>query len=239
MALTYMGLTNRVLRRLNETQLTSVTFASASGFHGQAKEAVNDAVNDILTAEKQWPFLRAAGTFDTVAGTDSYALPADMASVDWGSFWLEADVANDISAIKLRPVDVEYWEQRLLEQAKNATATSGRNKPEIVFQTKVPSIGLWKVPDDVYTINYTYWTINDELSAYTDETAIPDRYVKVIIDGAMWYAYMFRDNIESATKMEKKFKDGIERMRIELINRSQVMRSGQLPYRGSMVTPFD
>jgi len=239
MALTYLGLTNRVLRRLNEVQLTSGTFASASGFHGQAKEAVNDAVNDILTAERQWPFLRADGTFNTVAGTYIYAVPADMASIDWGSFWIAKDEPNDISALKLRPIDVEYWEQRLLEQAENATATSGWNKPEVVFQTKAPAIGLWKVPDQEYTVNYVYWVINEELADYDDETLIPDRYVKVITDGAMWYAYMFRDNIESASKMEKKFKAGVDRMRIELINRSQSMRSGQLPYRGSMITPFE
>ena len=51
MALTFLEMTNAALRRLNEVQLTSANFATAKGFHAQAKDAVNSALVDIHRSE--------------------------------------------------------------------------------------------------------------------------------------------------------------------------------------------
>ena len=47
MAETYLTLTNKVLARLNEVELTSSTFTSARGIQTQAKNAVNEAIRYI------------------------------------------------------------------------------------------------------------------------------------------------------------------------------------------------
>lgn len=233
MALTYLDLTNRVLRRLNEVQLTSSNFASASGFQAAAKEAVNDSINTILAGETQWQFLRALGTVTTVIGDDEYPFPADYAMIDWGSFYIDVDTPNSITASKLRKIDVEYWQQYLLEQAKNAVSAEGYGKPTAVFETKTPGIGLWHKPDKVYSIKYDYWIAHTDLVDYDDVTLIPDRHAHTIINGAMWFSYLFRDNVESAQKIETMFRNDIRDMRIRLINRTQDMRSGQLPSRNA------
>ena len=44
MAQTYLTLTNSVLARMNEPQLTSATFSSARGIQIQAQNAVNEAI---------------------------------------------------------------------------------------------------------------------------------------------------------------------------------------------------
>ena len=44
MAETYLTLTNKVLARLNEVQLTTSSFANARGIQVQAKNAVNESI---------------------------------------------------------------------------------------------------------------------------------------------------------------------------------------------------
>ena len=47
MATTYLTLTNRVLRELNETELTSSTFSSSRGVQTAVKDFVNKGIHDI------------------------------------------------------------------------------------------------------------------------------------------------------------------------------------------------
>ena len=47
MAETYLTLTNRVLTRLNEVELTSTTFTSARGIQTQVKNAINESIRYI------------------------------------------------------------------------------------------------------------------------------------------------------------------------------------------------
>lgn len=85
---TYLELVNVALRRLNEVELTSVTFSSAVGFHAHMKDAVNDSLRDIYLKENEWPFARTAGTQTLTPGTQLYDLPAAYSTVDWESFFL-------------------------------------------------------------------------------------------------------------------------------------------------------
>jgi len=57
MATTYLGLTNEVLRELNEVVLTSVNFDSATGIQAFIKDAINKSIFDIANEEPQLPFL--------------------------------------------------------------------------------------------------------------------------------------------------------------------------------------
>ena len=58
MAYNYLGLTNEVLARMNEVELTASNFVSgARGFQVQCKNAVNDAINYINQREFGWPAL--------------------------------------------------------------------------------------------------------------------------------------------------------------------------------------
>ena len=48
---TYLSLTNSVLARLNEVQLTSANFTSARGIQVQAQNAINESVRYINQRE--------------------------------------------------------------------------------------------------------------------------------------------------------------------------------------------
>ena len=85
---TYLQLCNFVLRSLNEVELTSANFANSRGVQTAVKDFVNRSINDIYTAELEWPFLHSDTTITTVAGTAEYALSSGYKSVDVDTVYL-------------------------------------------------------------------------------------------------------------------------------------------------------
>ena len=92
MATTFLTLTNDVLRELNEIELTSATFASATGIQNFVKNSINKSINDIANEEPQLPFFAAATsgetdpfygnvTVATTAGTRWYLLKSGSSSI--------------------------------------------------------------------------------------------------------------------------------------------------------------
>ena len=80
-------------------------------------------------------------------------------------------------------------------------------------------------PNKAYEVVYEYYTFPTDLSGATDTTNIPERFRHIIIDGAMYHAYMFRSNSQAATIAKQKFDEGIKHMRSQLINRTPYVRS--------------
>ena len=86
MAETYLTLTNKVLARLNEVELTSSTFSSARGIQTQVKTAINEAVRYINQREFNYPFNHATESKTLTAGVVRYALPTSTKVVDYNTF---------------------------------------------------------------------------------------------------------------------------------------------------------
>ena len=86
MATTYLTLTNRVLRELNETELTSSTFASSRGIQTAVKDFVNKGINDIYNEAAEIPLLYARTTQNLTTGDNEYDFPADFRKIDRDSF---------------------------------------------------------------------------------------------------------------------------------------------------------
>ena len=81
MATTFLQLVNQVNRRLNEVELTSTNFASATGFYAHAKDAVNASIRYINQSEFEWPFNHNTQTTTLTANTSRYSFPADWSDV--------------------------------------------------------------------------------------------------------------------------------------------------------------
>ena len=79
MASTYLTLVNNVLRDMNEVELTSSNFTSSRGVQTTVKDYINRAISDILNSEINWPFTRAEGSVDAIAGKQLYSF-ASIAS---------------------------------------------------------------------------------------------------------------------------------------------------------------
>ncbi len=104
MSTTYLTLTNRALRELNEIELTSANFNSSRGIQTAMKDFINKAIHDIYNGAGELPILFAQKNQSTSVGVQEYALPNDMRKVDWDSFFLKpgelvsnSDFTSDLS----------------------------------------------------------------------------------------------------------------------------------------------
>jgi len=86
MATTYLTLTNRVLRELNETELTSSTFSSSRGIQTAIKDFVNKGIHDIYNEAAEIPLLYTRTTQNLTTGDSEYDFPADFRKIDRDSF---------------------------------------------------------------------------------------------------------------------------------------------------------
>ena len=75
MAYDYIGLVNDVNNRLNEVELTSTNFTTATGYFSFAKDAVNAALRHINQEEYEWPWNHVEETETLRAGTVRYSYP--------------------------------------------------------------------------------------------------------------------------------------------------------------------
>ena len=89
MATTYLTLTNRVLRELNETELTSSTFSSSRGIQTAVKDFVNKGIHDIYNETGEIPLLYSRTSQDLTVGDNEYSFPADFRKADMDSFVLK------------------------------------------------------------------------------------------------------------------------------------------------------
>ena len=86
MAETFLTLTNKVLVKLNEVELTSADFSNTRGVQTQAKNAVNESIRYINQREFNFPFNHVAHSQKTVPGIGRYSLPTDAKTVDYNTF---------------------------------------------------------------------------------------------------------------------------------------------------------
>ena len=82
MAESFLTITNKVLARLNEVELTSSTFATSRGIQTQAKNAVNEAIRYINQREFNYPFNHSSQSDTLTAGVVRYSIPTTAKTVD-------------------------------------------------------------------------------------------------------------------------------------------------------------
>jgi len=235
MAYNFLELVNQVNRRFNEVELTSASFATAKGFYGSAKDSVNAAIRDVTQSHFEWTFNHANKEETLVAGTTRYAIPNSTSSIDYNSFRIKKDDALGNATTKLNVLTYEEYLKRFVDQ-EYTTDTGTRGLPLYVIQAPSEEYLVSPAPDQAYTLVFEYYTIPTDLSLYSDVPTIPERFKHVIIDGAMYHAYMFRGNEQSAAISKQKFDEGIKRMRTILINRYTYMSSSYITPSGSNIS---
>jgi hypothetical protein len=228
-ATTYITLVNDLLRRLNEVPLNTAGdgFSTAKNVQAIAKDAINNAIREILQDGHQFPFLKTTNTQTLTAGTGTYDLPNDMASVDWDTFYLQALSSAGNTARSLPTIPFEEY-VRIYKAIEENSGTGARSSPDLVYQTSEEKFGVTPLPDAAYVIEYVYYKFPADLSAFDDEMIIPDRFKYIIIDGAMVYMMRFRSNEQSAQIHQAKFKEGIKAMRRLLLDDPLFFRSSMI-----------
>jgi hypothetical protein len=158
------------------------------------------------------------------AGTTRYAFPADASTIDFDTFRIKENATLANETVRLGVITYDDFLQRYVDQ-EYSTDSSKRDVPSYVFHAPSLEWGVVPAPDQAYPIVYEYYRIPVDLLNATDVPSIPERFKQVILDGAMYHAYMFRSNEQAATIAKNKFDEGIKKMRILLINRYVYMQS--------------
>ena len=225
MAYNFLGLCNDVAIRLNETQLTSSNFATATGFYSAMKEAVNSSIRHINQSHFSWPFNHNTQDQTLEAGVTRYAIPGEAKYVDFDTFRVRRDTSLNLGeARRLKQISYDEYVDRFIDQEDETDTTKG-SVPEYVFRTQNSEWGVAPMPDQAYQVDFEYFNFPVDLALYSDVPSIPERFRFVITDGAMYYAYMFRDNLEMASVSQRKFDDGVKQMRTLLVNENIYMRA--------------
>ena len=134
------------------------------------------------------------------------------------------NITEDINPKRLQHITYEEFARNYRETDVSIDSSS-YGIPEYVYPTQDGKFGLHPIPDrGNYTVLFEYWTTHTELSDYDDSPTLATRYQDIIVNRSKYYAYMLRGDSDMATMCLRQYQEGIERMRIELINRDEIMR---------------
>jgi hypothetical protein len=224
MAYNFLDLVNKVNRRLNEVELDSSNFATASGFYNSAKDAVNASIRHINHEEFQWPWNHVEEEDILTAGVSRYGLPYDLKTLDVASFRIKRSESLNVETTKLKILDYKEYLDKHVDQEYN-TNTSNRSTPSLVCRTPSEEYVVVPTPDKAYEIVYEYYRNPVELENHNDVPTIPEQFSHVIVDGAMFYSYQFRGDAQASQIAQNKFQEGIKFMRTLYLNHQEYIRS--------------
>ena len=97
--------------------------------------------------------------------------------------------------------------------------------PRHIVRTPDNNYLLYPFPDKQYTLVFDFFTLPTDLVAATEVPSLPEQFRTVIVEGAMYTAYMFRGETQEATIMKNNFEEGIKNMRTLYINKYDYISS--------------
>lgn len=224
MAYNYLELVNEVCRRLNETELTSTNFSTSTGFYSQIKDSINAAVRDVNQKHFNWQFNHNTDELTLTAGELRYPLPDEAKYADFDTVRLVRNDTLGVSGLRLKQISYDEYIDLFIDQEYETDITKG-SAPKYVIRSQDGDLIIAPMPDKAYTVQYEFFMFPADLELHDDVPTIPFRFKHVIVDGAMYHAYMFRDNLESATIALRKFDDGVKQMRTLLVNENIYARA--------------
>lgn len=190
-ALTFLQLVNRVRREcgVSGTELTTLQ-SGLTTEQTRFKDWVADAWTDIQLAKQDWLWMRTTFSFNTVAGTQTYA-PAAAGVTDLGD-WVRGSFRCYTTSVgsgdeQILPfMDWQTW--RNVYQF--GTMRSTQTRPVVLTVMPDRSLATGPVPDGVYTIVGEYIRAPSELSADADtvvntDNSLPERFQMLVVYRAM------------------------------------------------------
>ena len=223
MSYDYLGLVNDINDRLNEVRLTSADFATAIGYYADAKNAVNQSLLRINIEEFEWPFNHQEVTLPLVVDQVKYNYEADVKSVAFDTFRIKGDTALNNKTTKLKVLDYEEFLEKYGDTEYNPEDYA--DVPTHVFRGRDLKFGLYPPPDQIYELHYEYYRMPVDLVDFDDVPTVPEQFRFVILEGALYHAYLFRGGLEEAAASNELFKKGLKDMRKIYTNRTEYVRS--------------
>ncbi len=215
--LTYLQLTNRVLKRISQPEITDVTTAT-----GQAliiTELINEAQNELFT-ELNWYSLYTTRTFSTVASTATVAVASD-----WGRTLDLVDTSNNRVLIEdtLRAFDEVDPDADNTGTPTHFAVADGSNYT------------LYPTPDGVYTIRDRYWKVPTTLSANANTSDLSIEVENCIIHWAWYKINEYLNKFDSADRIRLEFERLLRRAKLSnnrRIDKMHIFQSSETYDRG-------
>lgn len=226
---TYIDLCNMVLRRLNEVEIAQADFGTIRGVQALVKDAVKASVAKINQTEFEWPFNAAEHTQVLTAGRTEYDWPAFFKIADFNSFQIQKDASLGTGYKTLSPIERDEWYKNSRDDDYEA-GSAGRGVPDFVFPSHGTGFGVTPSPDKAYSIRFRYYLNYADLTAYNDETRIPESFENVIVDGALYHLYMFKDNLDAANAAFVAFSAGLKDLQTLYINSYEYVRDTRIQF---------
>ena len=168
--MTYIELVNAVLRRLRESEVTTVQGAGNSNAYARLiGDFVNEAKSQVENAWK-WSALRRTLTATTVNGTFNYEIQGSKNNFQVLS------VLNDTSNITMLYKDADWFNDAFLltDPARGVPTFYNFNGVSADGDTQVD---IYPIPDGAYTLRFNVVLRNVPLSGDSDPMEIPSRPV--------------------------------------------------------------
>jgi hypothetical protein len=182
--LTYLEIVNKVLTKLREDSVTSVTYNDYSALIG---EFVNDAKKEVENAW-DWAVLRTGVTFNSSIGTRTYSL-ASSTNDDSRLIYDENDRPMAFDVTSATPIQLyEYNEDRIDREFILQYPTQTQEQPCAFSLTQLGTgfqVNFLETPSAVRNYKFYFIVPQEELSAGSDVLSIPWRPVR---DLALMYA---------------------------------------------------
>ena len=132
MALSFLTLSNSVIVRMNEIELTSSNFTGARGVQTQCKNAVNEAIRYINQREFGYSFNHSTNTSTLVPGVARYDLPTDAKSVDYSTARIKKDSVLNVTGTSLTNLNYyEYIDNDFASDEDDVATTTGSCRPTL------------------------------------------------------------------------------------------------------------
>ena len=168
--MTYIELVNSVLRRLRESEVTTVQGAGNSNAYARLiGDFVNEAKSQVEAAWK-WSALRQTLTATTVAGTFNYEIQGSRNNFEVLS------VLNDTSDLVMLYKDANWFNEVFLltdpEQGEPAYYNFNG-----VSEDGDTQVDIYPVPDGAYTLRFNVVLRNVPLVDDSDNMVVPSRPV--------------------------------------------------------------
>lgn len=222
---TFLDMANKLLRRINEVEMTETNFVGARGVQALAKDAIVDTISKINATKFEWPFNAYEHTITLIPGINEYAWPVRFKVADWNSFQIQKDAELNIQAKTLRRINRDQWYSYQRDFDRD-TDPLGRRQPMYIFESHGTGFGVTPSPNREFILKYRYYVHPEVLVNPNDQTTIPAEYEYVIMNGALWYMALFKENEEHADRLQQRFKEDLTDMTNILIQKPDDMYAG-------------
>ncbi|UAW59280.1 putative tail structure protein [Roseobacter phage CRP-738] len=226
---TYLNLCNMVLRRINEVEIAQADFGTVRGVQALVKDSVRAAIAKINQAEFEWPFNASEHTQVLTAGRTEYDWPDYFKIADFNSFQIQKDDSLATGYKTLSAIERDDW-YRDYRDTDYEAGSAGRGVPDFVFPSHGTGFGVTPSPDKAYSVRFRYYLNYADLTAHDDVTRIPESFDTVIVDGALYHLYMFKDNLDAANAAFIAFQSGLKDLQTLYINSYQSVRDTRIKF---------